>query len=100
MRAFIESLSIGSGAAVIAALSAVAGCLLGRIRSVGIRWSAAVVLPLVFSYCLYWLPVWLGADRSEYSSWEVLFVGIWFLAGVVASSVAIFIVSRYTRRHA
>jgi hypothetical protein len=40
-----------------------------------------VIVPFSLAYCLYWLPVWLGAEPSEFSAWAILFVGAWFLAG-------------------
>jgi hypothetical protein len=100
MRAFIESLSLGSGAALIAVLSAVFAAAISRVRPASVRWLSVVIVPFVISFCLYWLPVWLGADGSEYSSWQFLVVGVWFLAGVIPSAVVIFIVGRYGKSHA
>jgi len=101
VKAFIESLSFGSGAALIAIFSALLAWPLCYVRPILARWAGAVLVPLILSYCLYWSPVWLGDNPSEYSSWALLFIGPWFLAGVIPSAVIIFIVGRCrARRHA
>jgi len=94
MKDFIESLSIGSGAALIAILSALIAWLLSSVRFALLRWSAVVLLPLLLSYCLYWLPVWLGGSSDQYDSWEPLVLGAWFPAGVVPSVFVILVVGR------
>jgi hypothetical protein len=98
VRDFLESLSLGSGAAAIAIVSAVAALFIGHIRFAVVRWCAAVLMPFVFSYCCYWMPVWLGGSQDQYSSWEFLVVGAWFLAGLFASVVVMLIVRRYAAR--
>jgi len=102
VQAFFQSLSLTSASVLVAILSAVAALLVGRIGSAAGRWCAAALLPLVLSYCVYWIPVWLGADgdRAQYSAWELLGVGVPFLAGLVASCLVTLIVTRYAKRHA
>jgi Fe2+ transport system protein B len=100
MRAFIESLSLGSGAALVAIISALLAGAISFVRPPIVRWLSVVVVPFVISFCLYRLPVWLGADGSEYSSWQFLFVGAWFLAGVIPSALVVFILGRYAKSHA
>jgi len=100
MRAFIESLSLGSGAALVAVISALLAGAMSFTRCTIIRWLSVFVIPLVISFCLYRLPVWLGADGSEYSAWEFLVVGVWFLAGVIPSVLVILIVGRHLKSHA
>jgi|GEM_PF-1690137 len=94
VKTFIESLSLGSGAALIAVCSAVLVWLLCYVRPAVFRWLGIVVVPLVLASCLYWLPVWLGANSSEYSSWSFLFIGAWFLAGAVPSAVVVLILGK------
>jgi hypothetical protein len=91
MKTFFESLSLGSGAALVAVCSSVLVWSLCYLRPAVFRWLGVVVVPLVLASCLYWLPVWLGANTSEYSSWSVLFIGAWFLAGTVPSAVVVII---------
>jgi hypothetical protein len=100
MRAFIESLSLGSGAALVAVFSSLLAGPISFVRPPIVRWLSIVVVPFVISFCLYRLPVWLGADGSEYSSWQFLVVGVWFLAGMIPFALVIFIVGRYSKSHA
>jgi hypothetical protein len=100
MRAFIESLSVDSGAALVAIISALLAAIIGFVRPAIVRWLSVVVVPFVVSFCLYRLPVWLGADSSEYSSWQFLVVGVWFLAGMIPSALVIFTIGRYAKSHA
>jgi hypothetical protein len=96
MKAFLESLSLGSGAVFMAIGSAVLVWPLCHLRPVVFRWLGAVGAPLVLAFCLYWLPVWLGANPSEYSSWSFLIVGAWFLAGAVSSAAVVLILGKRT----
>jgi hypothetical protein len=82
----IDSLSITYGAVLVAILSMSIVRLLCFVVPMLARWICALVVPLLIAYCLYWPPVWLGADSSEYSAWAVLCMGTWFLAGAVAST--------------
>src|SRR6185436_13754080 len=93
VRAFIESLSLGSGAALVA-VSALLAVAISFARPAIIRWLSAVVVPLVLSFCLYQMPVWLGADSSEYFSWEFLVLGTWFLAGAIPFALVILLIGR------
>jgi hypothetical protein len=100
VRAFFQSLSLASASALVAVVSAVAAFLVARISSALARWCAAMLLPHVLSYCVYWMPVWLGADSSEYFSWEILGVGVPYLAGLVASVLVTLITTLYANRRA
>lgn len=98
MKTFIESLSFGSGAALIAVCSIILVFPLCYMRPAIFRWLGTVFVPLALAFCLYWLPVWLGANPSEYSSWSFLFVGAWFLAGAVPSAVAVLIFGKLSAK--
>jgi hypothetical protein len=100
VQAFFQSLSLNSASLLVGTTSAVAALLIGRIRLAVARWLAALLFPLAASYCVYWLPVWLGADGSEYSAWALLGVGVPFLAGLVPSAVFTSIVRRHAKRQA
>jgi hypothetical protein len=97
MKTFLESLSLGSGAVLTAVCSVVLAWPLCYLRPMVFRWLGAVGVLLVLAFCLYWLPVWLGANPSEYSSWSFLIVGAWFLAGAVPSALIIFIAGRQAK---
>ena len=98
MKESVESLSLGSGAILIAALSLGAVWLLCYVLPVALRWLSVVIVPLIFAYSLYWLPVWLGADPSEYSAWAVLGIGTWFLSGSIPSAVLVLILRKRRAR--
>jgi hypothetical protein len=99
MRAFFDSLSLGSGAFLIAVLSALFALGTARLRPAAIRWTMAALVPLALSYCCYWMPVWLGRPRDQDWSWEPIGVGFWWLAGLLASTVVTIIASRHATRN-
>jgi hypothetical protein len=94
VQAFFQSLSLTSASVLVAVISAITALLIGRIRSAVARWFAAVLFPFALSYSVYWMPVWLGADGSEYPAWALLGVGVPFLVGLVPSAVVMFVVAR------
>jgi hypothetical protein len=100
VQAFFQSLSLASASLLVAFISGVAASLVGRIDSAVARWFVAVLFPFGLAYSVYWMPVWLGADGSEYLAWSLLGVGIPFMAGLVPSVVVTFLVSRRAQRHA
>jgi len=88
MKAFLESLSLTSGALLVAVVSAAAVWILSTLLPKVLRWIWAVVVPFVLAYCLYWSPVWLGSDDvSQYGAWAFVVVPTWFVAGVIASAL-------------
>src|SRR6266478_2423758 len=95
MRALLASLSLGSGALLLAVLSAGVVWLLSSLLPKALRWLWVVIVPFILAYCLYWSPVWLGSDPSEYSAWAVLCVGTWFLAGAVSSTLTVLILRKH-----
>ena len=100
MGAFLDSLSLGSGALLIAIVSGVVALATAWLRSRVLRWFAAIVLPLALAYCGYWMPVWLGVPPDQRFSWEFLVVGCWWFAGVITSSIVTFIVARHAKPNA
>jgi hypothetical protein len=97
MKPFVESLSLVSGALLVAGLSVGAVWLLSSVWPTSLRELWVVVVPFTFAYCLYRIPVWLGSDPSEYDAWAILFVGTWFLAGFFPSAVLVLVLRK---RHA
>lgn len=102
VQTFFQSLSLSSASVLVALVSGVAALLVGRISPAVVRWCVAVLLPFALSYCVYWIPVWLGADgdRAQYSAWELLGVGVPFLAGLVVAGLVNLIHTRYAKRRA
>jgi len=95
MKSLLD-LSLGSGAILVAICSAAIVWLLCAALPATLRPLWVVVVPFGLAYSLYWLPVWLGADASEYGAWEGICVGSWFLAGM-APSAAILLILRKRR---
>jgi len=100
MKAFIESLSLTSRAVVIAVLSVMVVWVLCSVVPVTPRWRWiwAVAVPFGLAYCLYWSPVWLGANASEYGAWAFLGVGGWFFAGFFPSAFLVRILEKRATR--
>ena len=86
MRDIVDSLDVVSGAVIVCVLSVALVWILCRKLPVRSYPLWIVAIPLVFAYCLYWLPVWLGAgDVAEYGAWSWIIV-FWFLAGFFPSA--------------
>ena len=93
-------MSFWSGAFLIAVVSALIVWLLCSCFP-RLRWLWAVIVPFALAYCLYWSPVWLDADksefnhallRSEYHTWQFIIVP-WFLAGAITSAAVVSVFS-------
>ncbi len=54
-------------------------------------WFLPLAAPMVVSYSLYWLPVWMGADAAEFGAWAGLFIIPWYVAGAGASAYLVFL---------
>jgi uncharacterized membrane protein len=97
MVASIESLSLTSGAFLIAIVSAGIVWLLYVVGPKDLREVWVVVVPFGLAYCLYWAPVWFaqGSEyeraliKSEYRNWQFLFIIAWFLAGAIPSAAIV-----------
>ena len=89
VKEFVESLSLWSGAILVAVLSAAVIWLLCSMFPAPLRKFWVVIVPFVLAYCVYWSPVWLGADPSEYHAWALVFIVPWFLAGAIPSAAIV-----------
>jgi hypothetical protein len=98
MKTFVESLSLGSGAILVAILSTGIVWLLCSVFPATLRKLWVAIVPFTFAYCLYWSPVWLGADSSEYHAWAFVFVFPWFLAGAIPSAAIVLILEKRRSR--
>ena len=96
MKTFIQSLSLTSGAILLAIVSAAVVWLLCSVFPVSVRKLWVVIVPLVLAYCLYWSPVWFfGEPSSEYHNWMFAFLVPWFLAGAIPSAVVVRILKKH-----
>src|SRR3974390_1057595 len=100
MKTFIESLSVWSGAILVAIVSAGFVWLLCVVFPKLLRKLWVVIVPLVIAYFLYWSPVWLGADPSEYGAWKFVIIPPWFLAGAISSAATVRLQNRGGRQSA
>lgn len=94
MLDFLRALSLESGALLVMVVSALLSIVWSRLGSPKLGWFLVLLTPLALSYSLYWSPVWLGANSSEYSSWSGLFIGPWFVAGAIASLVVMYLIRK------
>lgn len=99
VRILIDSLSLTSGAVVLSIVSALFVWLLCLVSPTPVWKLWAGIVPLAFAYCLYWTPVWLGNDPSEYSAWQFVVIVPWFIAGVISSSIVVFFCRRHQKSH-
>jgi lipopolysaccharide export LptBFGC system permease protein LptF len=100
MLQLVEALNLGSGAAVVAVLSAIAGLVCAGARSPRAAYLGAVGSAFVLACLLYWSPVLLGATSSEFGSWFPVFLAYWFPAGACAAGAAVFLRRRLSKREA
>ncbi len=99
MKTFIQSLSLTSGAILLAFVSAAVVWLLCFVFPVSLRKLWVVIVPLALAYCLYWSPVWFFGEPSwEYHIWTFVFLVPWFLAGAIPSAVVVLILEKYRPR--
>jgi ABC-type Co2+ transport system permease subunit len=69
-----------------------------RARSNPLKWLLALGAPFLFTYFLYWTPVWLGTSSEEYSKWAPIFIIPWFAAGAITSALVILFVGALRKR--
>jgi uncharacterized membrane protein len=87
MLDLFESLPLPATTLISAAVSITVVALISRVTPGLVTWMAALVVPFVVAYSLYWAPVWIShrPNVADYSAWEVIFVGLWGFAGVIGS---------------
>jgi hypothetical protein len=95
IKNFVDSLSLVSGAVLIALVSAVVVWLLCFVLPVALRRFSIVVVPLILAHCLYWLPIWLGNDPFEYGAWAMVLIVPWFLTGAFSSALTVLVVQKH-----
>jgi hypothetical protein len=90
--------SLASGFATVAVASIAIALAAAQVKIDGVRYTSVVVLPVVFSYSLYWYPVWNGAHSAEYSAWEWLFVVPWSACGVFTACATLVLIEWFRFR--
>src|SRR4051794_32996048 len=92
MAEFLDSLSLTTGALMVALTSAVVAVLVAWVVPRKVATGLVIALPVALAYCLYWSPVWLGGRNSaEYSTWALFVVGVWSIVGIAASLMLYFL---------
>jgi hypothetical protein len=94
----LQSLSLQSCAAIVALVSALLAFVWARFPSGVASWLFALLMPLVISCSLYWLPVFMGADAYEYAAWAPIFIVPWYVAGAIASSLVVLLFRGHAKR--
>ncbi len=96
MVRFIQSLSLGSGALLIAIVSSASVWFLGQVAPSRLRKLWVIAIPAILTFCLYWFPVWFAGEPAlEYHTWQFVFYVLWFLAGAIPSALVVrFVLSR------
>jgi hypothetical protein len=84
-----ETLPLPATTAIVAVIAAVLVACLTFTKLYALRWLFAFVVPFAIAYAIYWVPVWNGADSSEYSAWAPLVISIWSLFGIIACSIVV-----------
>jgi hypothetical protein len=98
MLDFIESLSLGSGAVLVAAMAAVVAFIIGFFWRSKLAWLLVLLISFAIAYCLYWFPAWkTGSDLAQHGAWAPICIVPWFLAGAGASSVVLLLVRSLQR---
>jgi hypothetical protein len=82
---WFETISLAGTTGIVAGLSGLLTLACTRMRAWRVKVALAVIAPFIVSYCVYWLPAWMGKDASEYSAWAFIIIFPWGLAGVAAS---------------
>ena len=83
---------------LILVISVVFSLLYVYIPWVAIRWFLATLIPFLIADLYYWTPViFEGKDSSEYGSWVLIFLFIWYLPSYLAS-IAILFLMRHRHR--
>ena len=96
----IRGLSLGSGAFIVAIVSALLTFCTVRGRLLRFKWLFVLSIPLLVAYILYWSPVWFSkSDVSEYDAWEPLFIIPWYLAGVLFSALTVYFYKKLRRNN-
>src|SRR5258708_1356795 len=95
MLHFLQSLSIGAGAGIVALVSALLAVLWARFAPRILVWFLPRGTPFIIARSLYWLPVWMGSDDvDQYGAWQWIAIVPWYCAGSVASSVVVLLFQR------
>ena len=95
----LHKLSLESGAVVVLMLSAALTLGFSFIERRPLRLVLSLAAPSAVAYCLFWLPVWLGASASEYSSWAGILIVPWAAVGTIASVFVVVVVGTLRRAH-
>ena len=93
----LETLPFWTVTAIVSIFSSLVTFGITRGSLLKFKWIIILTLPLPISYSIYWAPVWLGANVSEYSVWAPLFIVPWYLASVVLSVLLLLLSGKLKR---
>jgi hypothetical protein len=96
MLDFFESLPLPAATAIVAGVAVlITWGLSTRLPNV-LLWIAGVAVPLIVSYCAYWVPTWIrtSTDLADYSAFALVAIAIWSFWGIVACLLLVALLSR------
>ena len=99
MLDLINSLSFTQGALLVAIVSGLSAIGWGFMKTSRIKYALVVGVPYLFAHSLYWSPVWLGEHPSEFTTWAVIFILPWYLAGLLVSLLVSYLIGRKRLKH-
>lgn len=93
----ISDLSLTAGMLIVFVLSGLLAIAFIRLKNTLLRRGALLLVPLILSYSLYYFPVWLGSDPSEYSPWAFICTGAFTISGWIATFLVVRLGKRFNR---
>jgi hypothetical protein len=83
-----------TGLVVVAIICFFLGKVLLKIKETVARILFIIFVPYLLSFSLYWLIAIIEGASSEHSSWSVIFIHPWSVAGILSMGIGLFIFSR------
>lgn len=47
----------------------------------------SLAIPVIVSYLLYWIPIYINPTSDQYGTWAYAFIPIWSLPGIVLALI-------------
>jgi heme/copper-type cytochrome/quinol oxidase subunit 2 len=91
-------MNIDQGLLLVLAVSLVCEVIVCLCFSRGVSLLVAVLVPLIASVSLYWLPNLGKFHDAEFRNWFTLFLLVWFVPSAVTCMIAAFVIGWLRRR--
>lgn len=93
----LETLPFWTVTAIVGVFSALVTFGVTRGPLLKFKWIVILTVPFPIAYSVYWAPVWLGANVSEYAVWAPLFIIPWYLASVALTVLLLHLAGKLKR---